>query len=116
MLCLQGLGVLLVCPIGEVGPGAMELVWSRVRTSITVMELTPSTWLAVRGPSRSARVPRGYGSSWIFELDLTCTNAFRRVQHPAFSLGVVGARVLTAVRDNSARPVARDGDIALGGG
>src|SRR5215211_3082713 len=87
VLCPQGLGVLLVCPIGEVGPGAIALVWSRVRTSSTVLELTPSIWLAVRGPWRSARVTRGYGSSWIFELDLTCTNAFRRVQHPAFSLG-----------------------------
>ena len=27
-----------------------------------------------------------YGSSWIFELDLTWANALRRVQHPAFSL------------------------------
>jgi hypothetical protein len=25
----QGLGVLSVCPVGEVGPGGMELVWSR---------------------------------------------------------------------------------------
>ena len=27
--CGQGLGVLSVCPVGEVGPGGMELVWSR---------------------------------------------------------------------------------------
>jgi hypothetical protein len=45
----QGLGVLLVCPIGEVGPGGMELGMQQARTSITVMELTPSTWSAVRG-------------------------------------------------------------------
>src|SRR5215211_7235498 len=63
VLCPQGLGVLLVCPIGEVGPGAIALVWSRVRTSSTVLELTPSIWLAVRGPWRSARVTRGYGST-----------------------------------------------------
>jgi predicted transposase YbfD/YdcC len=32
-------------------------------------------------------VTKGYGSSWIFEPYLTCTNALQRVQHPAFSLG-----------------------------
>jgi hypothetical protein len=31
-------------------------------------------------------VTKGYGSSWIFEPCLTCANALRRVQHPAFSL------------------------------
>jgi Transposase DDE domain len=30
---------------------------------------------------------KGYGSSWIFEPSLTCANALRRVQHPAFALG-----------------------------
>jgi single stranded DNA-binding protein len=30
---------------------------------------------------------KGYGSSWIFEPRLTCANALRRVQYPAFSLG-----------------------------
>jgi hypothetical protein len=29
---------------------------------------------------------KGYGSSWISEPRLTCANALRRVQHPAFSL------------------------------
>jgi hypothetical protein len=29
---------------------------------------------------------KGYGSSWIFGPRLTCANARRRVQHPAFSL------------------------------
>jgi hypothetical protein len=28
----------------------------------------------------------GYGSSWIFEPYLSCSNALRRVHHPAFSL------------------------------
>jgi hypothetical protein len=31
-------------------------------------------------------VTKGYGSSWIFEPYLTCANALRQVQHPAFSL------------------------------
>jgi hypothetical protein len=31
-------------------------------------------------------VTKGYGSSWIFGPCLTCANALRRVQHPAFSL------------------------------
>ena len=29
---------------------------------------------------------KGYGSRWIFEPRLTCANALRRVQYPAFSL------------------------------
>ena len=31
-------------------------------------------------------VTKEYGSSWIFEPSLTCSNALRRVQHPGFSL------------------------------
>ena len=36
-------------------------------------------------------VTKGYGSNWIFGPCLTCANALRRVQHPAFSL-VCGVR------------------------
>jgi len=32
------------------------------------------------------KATKGYGSSWIFELHLTCANAHWGVQYPAFSL------------------------------
>ena len=34
---------------------------------------------------------KGYRSSWIFGPRLSCANALRRVQHPAFSLVTSGA-------------------------
>jgi transposase InsO family protein len=39
-----------------------------------------------RHNSGTRQLTKGYGSSWIFERCLTCSNALRRVQHPAFSL------------------------------
>jgi hypothetical protein len=36
--------------------------------------------------SRSSEVTKENGSSWIFKPRLTCANALRRVQHPAFAL------------------------------
>jgi hypothetical protein len=45
-----------------------------------------STWTITRVQMIAKWPTKGCGSSWIFEPHLTCANALRRVQHPAFSL------------------------------
>ena len=52
------------------------------------------------------RLTKENGSSWIFEPCLTCANALKRVQHPAFSL-------VYTIRRRFARSAAIEGCIAV---
>jgi hypothetical protein len=45
-----------------------------------------ASWLCVGHLSGPWQVTKGYGSSWIFEPQLTCANALQGVHYPAFSL------------------------------
>jgi Phage integrase family len=48
---------------------------------------------------RACRSTKGHGSSWVFGPYLTCANALRRAQHPAFSL------VWAQLRSSRPRPL-----------
>jgi hypothetical protein len=75
-------------PVGELGGRWRPL--DRGRDTIQLRE-TPGNLSGSGFETHQHFAPadatKEYGSSWIFEQGLTCTNALRRVQHLGFSLG-----------------------------
>ena len=53
------------------------------QAAIKVAREKGATWEEI---ATALGVTKENGSSWIFEARLTCANALRRVQHPAFAL------------------------------
>jgi hypothetical protein len=74
-----------------VGAGFYSVMWLLLALGFADVVARLSHAIRHPGPSIKsvATATKEYGSSWIFEPSLTCSNALRRVQHPGFSLVTV---------------------------